>query len=163
MYFTKTQGPRPARGRGPSRPGKWFSTFSLFPQRHPAAHIQPSLPIDGCDLQRISPFFRSHLAGYLHESFQVWRDTVNPVFSNEFNWIFFLIHVWNELIDFCDFFIMFPCRDLSVPLPPPPIHPFSSCINYELQPLNITLYSHLMMGPHDIQTWTQQIDFLKAF
>ena len=33
--------------------------------------------------------------------------------------------------------------------PPSPIHPFSSWITHEVESLNITLYSHLMMNVHD--------------
>ena len=78
----------------------------------------------------------------------------------------FLIQVWNELIDFSDFFIMFSCRDsVSSSTPPSPIHPFYSCITHELHSLNITLYSHQMMDMHDIkvqnkETTTKYIKFI---
>ena len=66
--------------------------------------------------QSIFPFSSRRLPSWIISSLTWYSQS----WVCEFNWIFFLIHVWNELIDFCDFFIMFPCRDLSVSLPPPP-------------------------------------------
>ena len=70
--------------------------------------------------QSIFPFSSRRLPSWIISSMTWYSQS----WVCEFNWIFFLIHVWNELIDFCDFFIMFPCRDLSVPLPPPQFIPF---------------------------------------
>ena len=166
MYFTKIQGPRPARQ------GSWgsdFQHFHLFPPRHSSAlpaHIQPSPPIDRNDLQRLISYFRSHHLPsswmrsdftWCHPKAAVDQQKKEQKTRLESVWFPFLIQVWNEIIDFSDFFIMFSCRDsVSGSTLLPPIHPFYSCITHDLNSLNITLYSHLMMDMHDIKKTRKQ-------